>query len=55
MFLMLQWVYPVVSDVLLPNELPDESGKRVTVNDVDAEYIRKDPLKVFTIIHSFLL
>ncbi|VDM41643.1 unnamed protein product [Toxocara canis] len=33
------------TDALLPNELPEASGGRVTVNDEDAEYTRRDPLE----------
>ncbi|VDK42115.1 unnamed protein product [Gongylonema pulchrum] len=36
------------ADVLLPNEVPGEDFGRVTVNDEDAEYIRKDPLKILS-------
>lgn len=38
------------SDALLPNELPEASGGRVTVNDEDAEYTRRDPLEVLSLL-----
>ncbi|VDD94445.1 unnamed protein product [Enterobius vermicularis] len=33
-------------DALLPNELPEGNGGRVTVNDEDAIYLRRDPFRV---------
>uniref|UniRef100_A0A0N5A862 Transcription initiation factor TFIID subunit 2 n=1 Tax=Syphacia muris TaxID=451379 RepID=A0A0N5A862_9BILA len=33
-------------DAYLPNELPEGSGGRVTVNDEDAVYLRRDPFHV---------
>lgn len=35
-------------DALLPNELPEGSGGRVTVNDEDAEYSRRDPFHIIS-------
>ncbi|VDN05542.1 unnamed protein product [Thelazia callipaeda] len=35
-------------DILLPCEFPDGITGRVTVNDEDAEYIRKDPLRILS-------
>ncbi|CAG9538255.1 unnamed protein product [Cercopithifilaria johnstoni] len=35
-------------DVILPNEFPEGVTGRVTVNDEDVEYIRKDPLKILS-------
>ncbi|KAL4001961.1 Peptidase M1 family protein [Acanthocheilonema viteae] len=35
-------------DVILPNEFPEGITGRVTVNDEDVEYIRKDPLKILS-------
>ncbi|KAM3724314.1 Transcription initiation factor TFIID subunit [Dirofilaria immitis] len=35
-------------DVVLPNEFPEGVTGRVTVNDEDVEYIRKDPLKILS-------